>query len=58
MACVFIAARLVDDIFILTKIKPRGLNAAEYTHLLTRVVKAWPSEVGPKANDCFSYSSI
>ena len=50
MALCFYAARLVDDMH--TGDDPQQAQAAaELLDLLTPVVKAWPSEYGPKAND-------
>jgi butyryl-CoA dehydrogenase len=49
MALCLYAARLVDDIHSLDGQAQR--DAAELLDLLTPVVKAWPSEFGPKAND-------
>ncbi|MGO4893437.1 acyl-CoA dehydrogenase [Flavobacterium sp. W21_SRS_FM6] len=50
MALCFYAARLVDDIHTHEDEIVRA-DAAELLDLLTPVVKAWPSEYGPKAND-------
>jgi len=50
MALCFYAARLVDDIHTHEDQTARA-DAAELLDLLTPVVKAWPSEYGPKAND-------
>lgn len=50
MALCFYAARLVDDIHTHEDQAARA-DAAELLDLLTPVVKAWPSEYGPKAND-------
>jgi alkylation response protein AidB-like acyl-CoA dehydrogenase len=50
MALCFYAARLVDDIHT-HKDQAARADAAELLDLLTPVVKAWPSEYGPKAND-------
>lgn len=50
MALCFYAARLVDDSHtLIDEIKKQ--QAAELLDLLTPIVKAWPSEFGPKAND-------
>ena len=50
MSLCFYAARLVDDIHTLED-KDARQRATELLDLLTPVVKAWPSEYGPKAND-------
>lgn len=50
MSLCFYAARLVDDIHTLEDEDARH-KARELLDLLTPVVKAWPSEYGPKAND-------
>jgi alkylation response protein AidB-like acyl-CoA dehydrogenase len=50
MSLCFYAARLVDDIHTLENTEARH-HAAQILDLLTPVVKAWPSEYGPKAND-------
>jgi hypothetical protein len=50
MALCFYAARLVDDSHTLTLDDDRR-QASELLDLLTPIVKAWPSEFGPKAND-------
>ena len=50
MALCFYAARLVDDSHTLAEPTARQ-NALELLDLLTPLVKAWPSEYGPKAND-------
>jgi hypothetical protein len=50
MALCFYAARLVDDSHTLEDDAQR-LQALELLDLLTPIVKAWPSEYGPKAND-------
>ncbi|MFT6896335.1 MAG: alkylation response protein AidB-like acyl-CoA dehydrogenase [Paraglaciecola sp.] len=50
MSLCFYAARLVDDIHTLEDEDAR-LKATQLLDLLTPVVKAWPSEYGPKAND-------
>ena len=50
MALCFYAARLVDDSHTLAEPSERQ-NALELLDLLTPIVKAWPSEYGPKAND-------
>lgn len=50
MALCFYAARLVDDSHTLEDDQAKR-QAAELLDLLTPVVKAWPSEYGPKAND-------
>lgn len=50
MALCFYAARLVDDMHTHNDEIKRG-QAAELLDLLTPIVKAWPSEYGPKAND-------
>lgn len=50
MSLCFYAARLVDDIHTHDD-KTARTHAAELLDLLTPVVKAWPSEYGPKAND-------
>lgn len=49
IALCFYGARLVDDIH--TADAEQARNAAELLDLLTPVIKAWPSEYGPKAND-------
>jgi alkylation response protein AidB-like acyl-CoA dehydrogenase len=50
MALCFYAARLVDDIHTQSE-ESKRLEATELLDLLTPIVKAWPSEYGPKAND-------
>jgi butyryl-CoA dehydrogenase len=50
MSLCFYAARLVDDIHTLDDKEARQ-RSTELLDLLTPVVKAWPSEYGPKAND-------
>jgi alkylation response protein AidB-like acyl-CoA dehydrogenase len=50
MALCFYAARLVDDSHTLTSDDEKR-QAYELLDLLTPIVKAWPSEYGPKAND-------
>lgn len=50
MALCFYAARLVDDSHTLTSDDDKR-HASELLDLLTPIVKAWPSEYGPKAND-------
>ncbi|KXI30787.1 acyl-CoA dehydrogenase [Paraglaciecola hydrolytica] len=50
MALCFYAARLVDDSHTLEDEAQRQ-HALELLDLLTPIVKAWPSEYGPKAND-------
>jgi butyryl-CoA dehydrogenase len=50
MALCFYAARLVDDINTMPSQEHRQ-QATEILDLLTPIVKAWPSEYGPKAND-------
>ena len=50
MALCFYAARLVDDLHTVESSKEKQ-QTAELLDLLTPVVKAWPSEFGPKAND-------
>jgi hypothetical protein len=50
MALCFYAARLVDDSHTLTT-QDEKRQASELLDLLTPIVKAWPSEFGPKAND-------
>ncbi|MFT4938606.1 MAG: alkylation response protein AidB-like acyl-CoA dehydrogenase [Paraglaciecola sp.] len=50
MSLCFYAARLVDDIHTLEDENARQ-HSTELLDLLTPVVKAWPSEYGPKAND-------
>ncbi|MGS2720198.1 acyl-CoA dehydrogenase [Paraglaciecola aestuariivivens] len=50
MSLCFYAARLVDDSHTLENEKDRQ-QASELLDLLTPIVKAWPSEYGPKAND-------
>jgi alkylation response protein AidB-like acyl-CoA dehydrogenase len=50
MALCFYAARLVDDTNTLDTDLGKQ-QASELLDLLTPVVKAWPSEYGPKAND-------
>jgi len=50
MALCFYAARLVDDSHTLTADDEKR-QASELLDLLTPIVKAWPSEYGPKAND-------
>jgi alkylation response protein AidB-like acyl-CoA dehydrogenase len=50
MALCFYAARLVDDSQTLMADDDRR-QARELLDLLTPIVKAWPSEYGPKAND-------
>ena len=50
MALCFYAARLVDDSHTLTSDDEKR-QASELLDLLTPIVKAWPSEYGPKAND-------
>ncbi len=50
MALCFYAARLVDDAHTLTD-PTQKQEALELLDLLTPIVKAWPSEFGPKAND-------
>jgi alkylation response protein AidB-like acyl-CoA dehydrogenase len=50
MALCFYAARLVDDSHTLTSDDEKR-QASELLDLLTPIVKAWPSEFGPKAND-------
>jgi butyryl-CoA dehydrogenase len=50
MSLCFYAARLVDDMHTLEDPSAK-LQATELLDLLTPVVKAWPSEYGPKAND-------
>lgn len=50
MALCFYAARLVDDSHTLAEPNERQ-QALELLDLLTPIVKAWPSEYGPKAND-------
>lgn len=50
MALCFYAARLVDDSHTLETQEARK-QASELLDLLTPIVKAWPSEYGPKAND-------
>ncbi|MFQ3197483.1 MAG: alkylation response protein AidB-like acyl-CoA dehydrogenase [Paraglaciecola sp.] len=50
MSLCFYAARLVDDIHTLEDEGARQ-RATQLLDLLTPVVKAWPSEYGPKAND-------
>ncbi|MFT5674406.1 MAG: alkylation response protein AidB-like acyl-CoA dehydrogenase [Paraglaciecola sp.] len=50
MSLCFYAARLVDDIHTLEDQNARQ-RSTELLDLLTPVVKAWPSEYGPKAND-------
>jgi butyryl-CoA dehydrogenase len=50
MALCFYAARLVDDSHTLEDQTQRQ-QALELLDLLTPIVKAWPSEYGPKAND-------
>jgi butyryl-CoA dehydrogenase len=50
MALCFYAARLVDDSLTLTSDDEKR-QAGELLDLLTPIVKAWPSEYGPKAND-------
>jgi alkylation response protein AidB-like acyl-CoA dehydrogenase len=50
MALCFYAARLVDDSHTLTSDDEKR-HACELLDLLTPIVKAWPSEYGPKAND-------
>jgi butyryl-CoA dehydrogenase len=50
MALCFYAARLVDDSHTLSDATEKQ-QASELLDLLTPIVKAWPSEFGPKAND-------
>ncbi|MFT2091190.1 acyl-CoA dehydrogenase [Paraglaciecola sp. 2405UD69-4] len=50
MALCFYAARLVDDAHTLLDENAKQ-QASELLDLLTPIVKAWPSEFGPKAND-------
>ena len=50
MALCFYAARLVDDSHTLADANARQ-QALQLLDLLTPVVKSWPSEYGPKAND-------
>ncbi|MEO9947362.1 acyl-CoA dehydrogenase [Paraglaciecola sp.] len=50
MALCFYAARLVDDAHTLVDESAKK-QASELLDLLTPIVKAWPSEFGPKAND-------
>lgn len=50
MSLCFYAARLVDDSHTLSSDEERK-QASELLDLLTPIVKAWPSEYGPKAND-------
>ncbi|MEP2651264.1 MAG: acyl-CoA dehydrogenase [Paraglaciecola sp.] len=50
MALCFYAARLVDDAHTLVDDSAKK-QASELLDLLTPIVKAWPSEFGPKAND-------
>lgn len=50
MSLCFFAARLVDDLHTAETEEART-EAFELLDLLTPVVKAWPSEYGPKAND-------
>lgn len=50
MSLCFYAARLVDDIHTLDN-KVSQNEALELLDLLTPLVKSWPSEYGPKAND-------
>ncbi|GAC32896.1 acyl-CoA dehydrogenase [Paraglaciecola polaris] len=50
MALCFYAARLVDELHTLESPEAKQ-RTAELLDLLTPVVKAWPSEFGPKAND-------
>ena len=50
MSLCFYAARLVDDIHTIDDETDKK-EATELLDLLTPVVKAWPSEYGPKAND-------
>lgn len=50
MSLCFLGARLVDDMH--TGATPEDCdNAFQLLDLLTPVIKAWPSEYGPKAND-------
>ena len=50
MALCFYGARLVDDCHTATDEAARK-DAAQLLDLLTPVIKSWPSEYGPKAND-------
>lgn len=50
MSICFYGARLVDDLHTLTD-ETAKKETAELLDLLTPVIKAWPSEYGPKAND-------
>ena len=50
MSLCFFGARLVDDVHT-AKTEEERKSAFELLDLLTPVVKAWPSEYGPKAND-------
>ena len=50
MSLCFYAARLVDDLHTAATPEEKQ-KTAELLDLLTPVVKAWPSEFGPKAND-------
>lgn len=50
MSLCMYAARLVDDLHTLEDESAKQ-QTAELLDLLTPVVKAWPSEYGPKAND-------
>jgi len=50
IALCFYGARLVDDIHT-AESTDKQQAAAELLDLLTPVIKAWPSEYGPKAND-------
>jgi alkylation response protein AidB-like acyl-CoA dehydrogenase len=59
MALCFYAARLVDDSHTLTTDDEKR-QASELLDLLTPIVKAWPSEFGPKASVrwCWLYARI